>query len=73
MHPFCYLTGEREEIGSGSAVHIPFSKFKESIPDAFEGDDPERLMALNGFWTGIANSPAPCSNFAAEQQSLYKN
>lgn len=71
MHPFCYLTGEREEIGSGSAVHIPFSKFKESIPDAFEGDDPERLMALNGFWTGIANSPAPFVSSEDAYQWLY--
>ena len=71
MHPFCYLTGEREEIGSGSAVHIPFSKFKESIPDAFEGDDPERLMALNGFWTGIAHSPAPFVSSEDAYQWLY--
>lgn len=71
MHPFCYLTGEREEIGSGSTVHVPFCKFKEFLPDAFEGDDPERLMALNGFWTGIANSPAPFVSSEDAYQWLY--
>lgn len=59
LHPFCYLSGEREEIGSGREFDIPFSKFRESLPDSFEGDDPQRLIALNQFWTGIINSAAP--------------
>ena len=71
MHPFCYLTGEQEEIGSGSAFTIPFSKFNESLPDEFEGDNPKRLMALNRFWTGIANSAAPFSSSEDAYQWLY--
>lgn len=71
MHPFCYLTGEQEKIGGGSAFTIPFSKFNESLPDEFEGDDPERLMALNRFWTGIANSAAPFSSSEDAYQWLY--
>lgn len=59
MHSFCYITGEREELENGKALEIPFNKFKEFHPDEFEGDDPERLFALNRFWTGITNNGAP--------------
>jgi len=52
-HPFCHLTGEQEDIRFGSAFSISFSKFNESLPDEFEGDDFQRLKALNRFWAGI--------------------
>ena len=70
LHPFCYLTGEREEIVSGNALDIPFSKFSESLPTLFEGDDPEKLIALNYFWSGIANSAAPFSSAEKAYQWL---
>lgn len=59
LHSFCYLSGEREKIGGESTFDIPFSKFRESFPGSFEEDEPERLDALNHFWTGIINSAAP--------------
>lgn len=71
MHSFCYLTGEREEIGSGNAFDIPFNKFKDSLPEEFEGDDPERLNALNRFWTDIDNCPAPFDCSETVYQWLY--
>lgn len=70
-HSFCYLTGEREEVGSGNTICIPFSKFKEARPEAFEGDDLERLAALNKFWDGIANSTAPFTSSEKAYQWLY--
>ena len=71
MHSFCYLTGKREEIGSGNAFDIPFTKFKDSLPEEFEGDDPERLNALNRFWTDIDNCPAPFDCSENAYQWLY--
>ena len=71
MHTFCYLTGEREEIGSGNAFDIPFNKFKDSLPEEFEGDDPERLNALNRFWADIDNCPAPFDCSEKAYQWLY--
>ena len=71
MHTFYYLTGEREEIGSGNAFDIPFNKLKDSLPEEFEGDDPERLNALNRFWTDIDNCPAPFECSENAYQWLY--
>ncbi len=71
MHSFCYLTGEREEIESENVFDIPFNKFKDSSPEEFEGDDPERLNALNRFWTGIKNCPAPFDCSENAYQWLY--
>lgn len=71
MHPFCYLIGEREEIGNGKAIAIPFPKFMESPPDVFEGDDPERLAALNRFWKDVDNCPAPFESSDVAYQWLY--
>ncbi len=71
MHPFCFLTGEREEIGGGYALDIPFDKFVGFMPDQFEGDDPERLNAINAFWTGISNCNAPFESSEIAYQWLY--
>lgn len=71
LHPFCYLTGEREAIGTGKAFDIPFGKFKEARPDRFEGEEMERLAALNEFWAGIAGSPAPFSSSEDAYRWLY--
>ena len=70
MHSFCYLTGEREEIGNGHSIEIPFRKFVDSVPDDFEGDDPERLSAINCFWSDISDS-APFSSSEVAYQWLY--
>lgn len=70
MHSFCYLTGEREEIGNGHSIEIPFSKFVDSVPDDFEGDDPERLSAINCFWSDISDA-APFSSSEVAYQWLY--
>lgn len=51
---FSYLTGEREEITTAHSFDIPFAKFAQADPHAFEGDDSERLQALNAFWSGAA-------------------
>ena len=71
MHSFCYLTGEKEEIGTGNAFAIPFSRFVDFTPDEFEGGDPERLLALNRFWSEIENSEAPFCTSEAAYQWLY--
>lgn len=70
---FCYLTGDKEQIGSGSVFDIPFSKFKTALPDAFEGDDPDRLDSLNEFWSGITNSNAPFESSAEAYQWLFRH
>ena len=72
-HFFCYLTGEKEEIGNGHEYEIPFAKFQQLLPDAFEGDDPERQAALNQFWSGIENCPAPFSGSEEAYQWLYEH
>ncbi len=71
MHQFCYLTGEREEIGQDQTIDIPFEKFSNSVPEEFEGDDPDRLLALNRFWSGIPGSPVPFASSEESYQWLY--
>lgn len=71
MHQFCYLTGEREKIGNDKNFDIPFLRFIESVPDEFEGDDPDRLTALNRFWDGIDNCSAPFESSEDAYQWLY--
>lgn len=71
MRQFCYLVGEKEQLGTGKALAIPFDKFIESTPDEFEGDDPIRLNALNRFWSGIENSAAPFSTSVEAYQWLF--
>lgn len=71
MRPFCYLTGEREEIGGGLAYEIPFERFLKEQPEAYEGDNPQRFMAINQFWTGIAGCAAPFDTSEQAYQWLY--
>lgn len=70
-HPCCYLTGEREEITAENCLDIPIEYFLKAKVNPFEGDDRERLEALNTFWTGLPNSTAPFSNLEAAYQWLY--
>lgn len=71
IHQFCYLTGEREKIENINNFDIPFLKFKESVPDEFEGDAPGRLKALNRFWNGVDNCSAPFESSEVAYQWLY--
>lgn len=73
MHSFCYLTGERETIGQGDSFEISFDTLSKGIPEEFEGDDPERLIALNRFWTGVIGCPAPFNTSQDAYQWLYDN
>ena len=50
---------------------IPFLRFIESVPDEFEGNDPDRLTALNRFWDGIDNCSAPFESSEDAYQWLY--
>lgn len=56
-HPFRYLTGEREEIGAGQTVSVPFEAFLEANPARFEGHEEERLQAVNDFWQMAGQGP----------------
>lgn len=68
---FCYLTGEKERIGNDHSYDIPINKFMTAVPDAFEGDDPERLNALNDFWSGLSNCDTPFQSSEDAYQWLY--
>lgn len=70
-HEFHYLAGQQEEIGSGRAYDISFDRFTKAHPESFEGDNAERLLALNKFWEGIIDSPAPFSTDNSAYQWLY--
>lgn len=70
-HEFCYLTGEREELSSRGNLDISFDRFLTSQPEEFEGDDPDRLIALNRFWTGVSSCPAPFDSSETAYQWLY--
>ncbi len=70
-HSFCYLTGEREAVGGGGQREIPFHKFAAAQPEDFEGDQSKGCAALNNFWTGIENSPAPFASFEEARRWLY--
>ncbi len=65
---FCYLTGEREEIGKGASLEIPFAKFAETVPEVFESDDESKLEAINRFWIDITDSAAP---FASVEEAYH--
>lgn len=69
--PFCYLTGEKEEIAAEHGHELPVSQFLNAKADPFEGDDAERLEALNSFWTGLSCSSAPFSELDIAYQWLY--
>lgn len=70
---FCYLTGQKERIGSDNCIAIPFNKFLESDPDQYETSDFERLTALNKFWSGIENSGSPFVSLQSLCQWMYDN
>ncbi|MEY8334778.1 DEAD/DEAH box helicase [Lachnospiraceae bacterium 47-T17] len=68
---FCYLTGEREEIRGKFQYDIPFLKF-ERVQDAdFEGNDEERLAALNEFWKDVEGAGSPFFDLESAYGWMY--
>ena len=45
--PFCYLTGEREQIDTTIARMIPLDKFQCANTSAFEGNEEACLQGFN--------------------------
>lgn len=69
--PFCYLTGEREKIGAERCNDILLSHFIGMEAEQFEGDDSQRLDALNHFWLGIPGAPVPFVDMDYAYHWLY--
>lgn len=70
---FCYLTGEREEIGEIQKYDIPFSKIKHCSPMDFEGEEDVRLKTLNDFWRGLPGVSKDFRKLEDAQQWMYNN
>lgn len=70
-HPFCYLTGEKEDIGAGRCNDLPLSHFVGMEAEPFEGKDTQRLDALNHFWCGIPGAPVPFMDVDCAYHWLY--
>lgn len=70
-HPFCYLTGEKEDIGAGRCNDLPLSHFVGMEAEPFEGTDTQRLDALNHFWCGIPGAPVPFMDVDCAYHWLY--
>lgn len=71
--PFCYLTGEREQIDTTIARMIPLDKFQCANTSAFEGNEEACLQELNRFWNGVEGTSAPFQNLAVACQWMYDN
>ena len=54
-HQFSYLTGELDPICPHDHIDIPIENFLAASPDSFEGDDINKLQALNSFWGPFKN------------------
>lgn len=70
-HSFCYLTGEKEKFGAERCNDLPLSHFIGIEAEPFEGDDTQRLDALNHFWSGIPGAPAPFMDVDCACHWLY--
>ena len=71
-HEFTYLTGEREDIDGMEKYDIPYDKYFLNGPNAFE-EDVTRLDALNRFWEGVDNCPAPFLSVENAAEWMYEN
>lgn len=71
-HEFVYLTGEREDISGLAKYDIPYEKFFALEPSLFE-EDATRIDALNKFWEGIEDCPAPFSSIENAAEWMYDN
>lgn len=70
---FVYLTGEQEELPSGSAVSIPTEKFLQYRLGNSEEETDEELMSINRFWSGLGHSKAPFENWLDAHFWMYRN
>lgn len=68
---FCYLTGEREEIAGSAKFDIPFSKFQSTAD--LDGEDADKLFALNSFWSGLEGTEAPFKDIESASCWMYDN
>ena len=71
LHEFYYLTGEQENIQPQNIFDIPFSKFTQIKIESFEGNEQERLMALNKFWNNIDGAPEEFNSITDAYYWLY--
>ena len=71
--PFCYLTGEREQIDTTIARTIPLDKFQCANTSAFEENEEACLRELNRFWNGVEGASEPFQNLAVACQWMYDN
>ena len=69
--PFCYLTGEQEEIHAENSWEIPVTNFLVAIAEEFEGEDKQKLKACNEFWQGVTHSAAPFQDLSAACYWMY--
>lgn len=72
-HSFCYLTGEREDISEEGLLDIPAAYFENVQAEQFEGDDAQRLEAINTFLAGLYESSAPFSDLDTACQWMYNH
>ncbi|MDD6450166.1 MAG: hypothetical protein PUF78_10675, partial [Lachnospiraceae bacterium] len=67
---FCFITGSRENIDGRSQYDIPFEKIKCEDPGAFENTKRQK-EALDHFWSGVENAPAPFRNMAEAADWMF--
>ena len=70
---FCYLTGERDDISDEGLLDIPAAYFEHVQAEQFEGDDAQRLEAINAFLAGLSESSAPFSDLDTACQWMYNH
>ena len=69
---FCYLTGEQEDVVGMQKYDIGVDKFTSCDVELFEAEE-TRLDALNSFWNGITDSPAPFSSVDSACEWMYSH
>lgn len=70
-HAFRYLIGEKEPLSSEHCCDLPLSCFMGVEAELFEGDDNQRLDALNHFWGGISGAPTSFTDLESAYYWLY--
>lgn len=73
MADFSYLTGAREDLHGKMKYDIPVERFRCESVAAFEQGEDQKLDALNRFWTGVENSPAPFVSLDQAEQWMYEH
>lgn len=72
-HKFRYLTGQQKDLSAGENLDIPFDAFSKVVPDSFEGNDSEKLRAINTFWKGLKGFQGPFSSLDDAGEWLYRS